>query len=166
MKLKEAMARETYVQETSTLNMANMRPTDMRTNRRVIIPKPRPPIEEAELLVRRYMWGKILVQYMKEHCHNDGRQLASNMSPSARRGLVKLSARNKKGEIIVYESDKCGKLCITTPDSYRRQGVKHTSNDVAIDWNEARLHQHMLNGMARAIANSFSMGQAGRTRLG
>lgn len=152
IRLKEARDRETYTHESGTLNMANLRPTYMRSNRRVHIPKPRPPLEEAELMIRKDMWGKVVADYISEHCQEDGRQLCSNLTPAARRGLVSLLALSKKGEIVIYESDKCGRLCVTIPDSYRQQGRKHTCNDEAITWDEARLHQRMLNRTARAVA--------------
>ena len=55
----------TFDYSTSTLDMAKQKCMDMATNRRVVMPQPRSPKEEAILETRRDMWIKEALKYME-----------------------------------------------------------------------------------------------------
>ena len=52
------LAQRVFNDQRKTLSMANLRPTAMSTNRKVIMPAPRLPKEEMELEVRKELWLK------------------------------------------------------------------------------------------------------------
>ena len=42
----------------------------------------------------------------------------SSVTPSEKRGLKKLSKRIKEGTVVVYQTDKSGKLTVMSPEVY------------------------------------------------
>ena len=57
--------RRVFNREENTLDMANRRATDMPNNRKVWIPKARPPKEEAELNLRAEIWMREVDKYIE-----------------------------------------------------------------------------------------------------
>ena len=49
--------------------------------------------------------------------------------------------RIDSGEIIVYQTDKSGKLCVASTESYRRQGQEHVNKDKVVSWDEVEKSQ-------------------------
>ena len=67
----------------------------MANNRRLFMPKARPPKEEVELAARREIWVKGIEAFIKEECDPKGRQRSSSLNSQQSRGLKKLAKRGK-----------------------------------------------------------------------
>ena len=75
MDFLEAMENEVYCPSKKTIDMGRRRVTDVRVNKRIMLPDPRPPGEEATLMARR---GRILEtaeRYIKKNCNGKGAPL-------------------------------------------------------------------------------------------
>ena len=114
---------EVYDPFTQTIDFRKLKATLSKNNPRVKMPKPRPAIEEAQILTRRTMAQAIATDFIasqKEY---------TNLTTSEKRGLRKLTKRVKAGEIVVIESDKSGKLCICSMEAYMAMGDAHAQKD-------------------------------------
>ena len=90
LELAEALELETrdvLSENCDTIDMRNKMATDMKGNRRVMMPGPSLPIVEAEFNTRMGMWQKVFKDYMNVHCDEDGQQHSTNLS---KRGLKKV----------------------------------------------------------------------------
>ena len=133
MEMLDLCTRETYDPVNKVFDFRKKRTTDIKTNQRVYLPEPRPLREESELSVRNDIWEAEIRKYRSEHCDEEDVQTESNLSESEKRGLKKLKKRADAGEIVIGTTDKSGKLCVSSFDSYVRQGRKHVGDDRAVD---------------------------------
>ena len=90
----------------NTVDMTFLKPTDMDTNRLVMMPGPRPALEEAKMEVRKNIWMNETERFIKEYCHENGKQREDNLSPAASRGRHKVEILIRKKRIVVMPSDK------------------------------------------------------------
>ena len=67
-------------------DMTQMRPTDMKLNRRLIMLDAPPTEEELMIQARKSCGRRATEQYIKEHCDDTGNQVESNLSPALARG--------------------------------------------------------------------------------
>ena len=77
-----------------------------------------------------------------------------------KRGLKKLKKRADAGEIVIGTTDKSGKLCVSSFDSYVRQGRKHVGEDRAVDWPEIYSIRRRMTCHARALVQIFNIGES------
>ena len=136
------------------------RTTDIKTNQRVYLPEPRPLREESELSVRNDIWEAEIRKYRSEHCDEEDVQTESNLSESEKRGLKKLKKRADAGEIVIGTTDKSGKLCVSSFDSYVRQGRKHVGDDRAVDWPDIYSIRRRMSCHARVLVKVFKIGES------
>ena len=74
------MEDEVYCPKTKTLDLGKRRVTDLKTNRRIMMPDPRPAKEEAVLMVRRERIMQETENYIREKCNSKGEIKESNMT--------------------------------------------------------------------------------------
>ena len=117
------------------------------------LPDPRPEKEEAELLNRGVMVDSVVSKYVKSV------PKVHNLTPRERQGVKKLRKRVKNKEIVIYQTDKSGKLCVATPEAYKRQGDKHVASDKVVDCKEIEESQKELSCPLRAYNLMFSAGR-------
>ena len=87
-KLEENSYRERYNHSTKELSFANVIPSDIKSNPRVILPKPRSDKEEGELATRSTMVNLEVMEFIKKM-----EQTPTSMTKSERRGMRKLKKR-------------------------------------------------------------------------
>ena len=159
MEMIELKTRMIYDQDDNELDMRRRLATDIKTNQRVIMPQARPAGEEAELLVRFARLEKVFVEYVEKHCDEKGNQKESNLTEKERRGMKKLQKRVKNKEVVINTTDKSGRLCINTMQSYVEQGRKHVGNDRKITWEEVVVIQRRATAHARVVVKIFNVGE-------
>ena len=114
--MAEEQQRLIYDHLRSNLDFRRLRPTGVKSNSKVYIPRPRDNRDEQELRVRKVMRDKTMTQYLNQRLETN------NLTPAENRVLMKLVKRIQAGEIVVYPTDKSGKLAVATLESYETQG--------------------------------------------
>ena len=71
--------------------------TNLRTNPRVILPGPRPNLEEAEMAIRKDNLKQVYCSFIKDKCRKDGQQKGDNLTVVQRREFKKVLSKVKKG---------------------------------------------------------------------
>ena len=66
---------------------------------------------------------------------------ASSLTPSEKRGTVKLKIRVANGSILICETDKSGKLAVLASDLYYKLGKEHSQGDEDISWADVKQGQ-------------------------
>ena len=127
------LANRIFDDERRTLSMANTRPTGMATNRRILMPGPRPPKEEALLDTRKALWMKESLEYIRTQCNERGDQNTQNMSPAAERGRRKIAKMVRQKVAMVMPSDKGKGVVVVEWGLYQRMGSDHTTKDEVVD---------------------------------
>ena len=137
-------------------DFTKLRPTNVKNNPRVMIPGPRPPIEEAELLTRTsQIEQKILGSLSLEES-----LVYSNITPGERRGILSLQKGVADGKIVVYPTDKSGKLAVASRASWVRQGLVHVSKDELVRWERVEIAQRVVRCHTRALNRIFKPGSS------
>ena len=75
------------------------------------------------------------------------------------RGLKKLEKGERNCEIVIRTNDKSKRLCISSYESYIRQGNKHVGFDREIHEEEVRSIQQKVNTTTRALVKIFRLGE-------
>ena len=151
--VNDHLEEEVFDPTTKTIDFRKIRPTNVKNNPKVIMPDPRPPVEEAHLLTRRtlaHLEASRFIQNMKVQC---------NLTPSEKRGIKKLTKRVKAGELVVGETDKSGKIFIASMEAYIQMGDKHASKDREAEWSEVREAQSIIKGTLKAMNRAFNTGE-------
>ena len=119
--LEEESQREKFDRDKRVLNFKGMRASDVKSNPRVTLPKPRSDREELELGTRMTLLNQEVQEYIKRL-----ETQPSSMTKSERRGLKKIKKRIKAKGVCVCETDKSGTLCMMPLSMYKELG-KSTS---------------------------------------
>ena len=77
------------------LDLTLLRPTDMKNNRRVIMPPTRPMSEELAISARRTALLRTTEESIRANCDLKGQQVESNLTPSLVAGIKSLRRRIK-----------------------------------------------------------------------
>ena len=91
----ELEARDVLDDSGTILDMRRKRVTDMKCNRRVMMPAPGKPILEAEYSLRVSMWQREYEKYMTEECDDKGMQKQMNLTKDQAIGLKTLKKGRK-----------------------------------------------------------------------
>ena len=148
-----------YNREEHKIDLTNRCATDMKNNRRVFLPKGRPPNEEAELRLRAQMWKSKVEEYVKEKCDPKGNQVEDNLNAQLKRGLEFLIKKTKEGELIVIGSDKGNTVAVLTPEILERLGMEAIGKEREISESEIETIQRRLTAHGRSLVKIFNIGQ-------
>ena len=157
--ITEQSPREVYNPDTKILDYRRLKATDMVDNPRVELPPPRPQTEEQTLAAKELIWQDKIKKYINCHCNDKGDQKNTNLTKSQRRGIAKLRARTKAGEIVITVTDKSGKMSVSSRENYRQQGAPHTRRDEKVTWREIETAKSEIAHHTRAVTNIFKMGE-------
>ena len=123
-KEREVIERATYNKANDTVDLSMVRPTDMKNNKRVILPQNHlGVVRETRLQV---IENEVVA--VARDVESRGGDRRSNLTVSQARGLDKLLKRMKDGEVVIYTTDKSGRLSIDSKENYDRAMSLHTSN--------------------------------------
>ena len=157
--MAEEESRQIFDPVTRTFDGRKLRVTDLPFNPRVTLPRGIPEEEEASLEIRRKKHLELVREYIKEKCNEDGEQV-QNLSKGAQRGIKSLKKRIREGELVVLETDKSNRFCVTTIDNYRSMGEVHTKNDRKITREEMIENEKTINSHAAMMRKMFNFGQS------
>ena len=137
--VEENRHRDYFDPETQTVCFSNLRPSEVKSNPTLTIPKPRTVREDAELNSRNTLIERKVSNYVQGL-----QQQPSNLTISERRGMNKIIKRIEAGEIIICETDKSGKLAVISKELYYQMGESHASNDPIASWEEICKSQRII----------------------
>ena len=109
-----------------------MRATDMPTCASLIIPQPGPLREESVMAGMKEKMMEEIRRYIKEECNETGWP-KSNLTRSEVDGMKELKEKIKSREIVVFKSDKSGKMTVDSMENYSEAISIHTVGDMEID---------------------------------
>ena len=157
--IEEAKLIMVYNDEDKSINFSKRRVTDMKGNARVIMPKRVKDFDlETKLETLRVELKGVFSRYMAENCTKFGAQ-RSNLTRGELRGLKSLRKRVTEGEIVVIPTDKTSNFSVMTRESYEGAGLKHTTGDVPVGWDELEESQREINGHVSMVMKIFNMGE-------
>ena len=154
----EAEMRDVLSNDGKDLCMGRARPTDMRTNREVMMPGPSKAMVEAEYNTRVGVWEKAYHKYKSNHCKTDGTQLRGNLTVSQQIGLKTLAKKVSSLEVIILQADKGKRFVVVDQPTYLAMGQDHVAKDTVITPEDARASQRILSSMAKSLVNVLGVG--------
>ena len=143
--VEEMWAERVYDEPRGKVDLSRERCTNIKTNDRIIMPNPMTAKEETRISVRTDKTMEISRKYVEKHCNEEGRPMQGGFTKEMERGIQKLQERVKQGEIVIRTTDKSKRLCISTYESYVRQGNVHAGTDREVDEEEIRSIQKKIN---------------------
>ena len=111
--------------DTKTMNYRHLRPTEMKYNKRVYLPKQMSEEEEVKALNLKNMLMQEIEEYSK---NNKNKMRMSNLKRKERDGLKSLKKRCKNG-LVVSQTDKSGKFSADSKDNYIKSMEEHVLKD-------------------------------------
>ena len=126
--MEEEEARQLFDPVNKTFDGRKLKVTDLPFNPRVTLPRGIPEEEEASLAIRRRKHLEIVKKYIAENCNKHEEQV-QNLSKGAQRGIKSLKKRIREGNLVVLETDKSNRFCVTDINKYRSMGEVHTRKD-------------------------------------
>ena len=129
---------EVLDKETKTIDFRNLKATDLKNNKRVIIPDVDDEDEEIRRNhVKRELKG-VFVNYMKDHCDKYGNVLENNLSKTKLKAIKELNQKMDEEKMICFETDKTGHLTLDTQENFVKKMGKHIKNDDVVSMKEVR----------------------------
>ena len=153
--MEENRCQEIFDRGSATLYLRRQRATNLRDNPRVHLPTPRPRREKIIMEAKEVYWEETIDLYRQDKCDQKGYPLEDNLNPAQRRGKKSLDKKRKDCAIVVSQTDKSGKLTVSTPANYVQQGLKHVQGDKKVSWKEVIKIKNLVKCHTRAIANIF-----------
>ena len=106
------------------------------------------------------MYCNVTKDYIHEFCNDNGTQTNDNLTKAERRGIKKLNARAKDGQIVINQSDKSDLISISTRDNYLEQGAQHIGKrDQKLNWKQVNQLRETISKHSKALANIFKVGE-------
>ena len=145
---EERQETEVYNRVEGTLNLANMRVTDLTTNKEVFLPDERPDDVEVGLQAFSAEMMEISRKYIREKVDAKGNVKECNLNDLQQAGLKDIQKLVKDGHIVT-KTDKSGRQCLLTENEYIQIGEQHVERDEVktrkeTEQNEDNLNAHSL----------------------
>ena len=158
--LLETEARDVLGPDNMSVDMRRKRATDMRGNRRVMMPGTAPACVEAEYNTRTDVWEKAFGTYMDNNCDKTGQQNVTNLSKNQLLGLKTIQKKVAKNEVVILEADKGKRFVVVSEQDYISMARVHTAGDSVADTEDIRESQRILSSTAKGLANVLDLGSA------
>ena len=71
-------------------------------------------------------------------CTQKNKVEKANLSKEQKKGLKSLQKKQNEGKIVVFQTDKSGKMSVDTPKNYAEATKPHMENDTIIDQTELK----------------------------
>ena len=149
--------KKVYDPETNTSNLANKKATDIRSNQRVKLVDP--DIDDKKEMKRDVLKAEIVNTYEKykeEYCYKNG-EIKGTMTNDMKEGMKSAKEKVKVNKIVVIETDKTRRTCVTPPDKYKDSMEEHVKNDRNISKKELNKIERKLNDHSKSTARMFKI---------
>ena len=139
---------EVYDRNAKVMDIRNLKATDLKNNKRVILPE----LNEDENEIRnnhvRNELKDVFLKYKSKNCDKYGNVLKNNMSKSQMDAIRNLKTKISEENLVCYKTDKTGKLALDTVENYSNKMEKHIKNDKTVSAKELKKIENDLNNHA------------------
>ena len=129
-----------YDIERKEFDFRKSRSTDLPFNINTYMPKPLEIKEEVKLQCLKNELIKITSDYAKSKNIS-----GVNLNEVQRAGLKSLKKRQKMNEIVIFQTDKTGKMIVDSPENYSEGAKPHFENDEIIRYHEYSKIEETIN---------------------
>ena len=144
-----------YNHDTRTFDYVNMRACDLPFNQRIHLPSPLPPGDEIALQVLRDK----LLNLTKEYISTATSSELCNLEQAEREGLKSITRRVREKEVVVFQTDKSGRLSVDTPENYRQSSLVHVEQDVVVSEVEVQGIEKDISAHSEAWSRILCIGK-------
>ena len=134
-----------YDPETKTMDMRNLRATDLKNNKRVKLPE----LEgDATEIIRKNVRGalkEVFIRYKTKNCDKFGNILKNNLTTKQVEAIRNLKSQMAEDALVCYKTDKTGKLALDTIENYTEKMKKHIKDDEIITYKELKKIENDFN---------------------
>ena len=134
------------------LDMSKLRVTVLSKNQRTHEPRPANGGEEIKIQAQKIEVLKQTKKVLKDNNKD------TNLTAQQIVGKLKLLKRKKQGELVIFPTDKSGKLVVCLPETYLEAGRVHTSKDQQVEWSELPTTETKVNRHTRALTKIINLG--------
>ena len=128
-----------------TLDFRNLKPTDLKNNKRIVIPDLFDDPEEIRRNNLKSELKQVVIKYKNNHCDKFGNVIDNNLTETQLRDIKKLKQRIKDEGLTCGETDKTGKLTLDTVDNLSKKMDKHVKDDKVLSDKEVKKIENKLN---------------------
>ena len=149
-----------FDEENTLMDHSKERVTNMPFCRRINILAPASKRNEIVIASMKQEIDAVTREFITEKCDSRGNQLDQGHDKEMRPGLISLTSRVKSGEILVQQTDKSGKLAITTREEYVASLQPHIASDKVITLEEKNETEKILNGHSIQLTCILRVGES------
>ena len=149
---------ETCDLERGVINYKSLRATDLPTNPRLKLPKPTTIRQESAVEEIKHKMLEKVQEYVKSECDDKGFP-KSNLTKNEKDGMAKVKKKIENKEMVIFKTDKSGKLTADSIENYRKSLEVHTVKDKKIDSKEVQAIELEMNRQTKIFNRMFSLGQ-------
>ena len=99
------------------------------------------------------------MQITQEYIANNKGSSMQNLTEEQKNGLAKLNKRQNKKEIVVFQTDKSGKMSVDTPENYAEAATPHIKNDIIITQEEYAKIEEATNAHTKCWMRMLNVGK-------
>ena len=138
--IQEVNKKETFNVEEKRFDFRGARSTELPFNSRTHIPGAIQRDEETRLQNLRIDLTRIVEEFAET------KEVAlTNLTDEQKKGLAELKKRGKNDEIVVFQTDKSGKLAVDTPENYKETATPHIEGDEVVTEEEYDATEKLIN---------------------
>lgn len=157
VKTIERDARNVVNMEEMTVDFAKRRVTDMKTCRRITLPKCLDGDTEAKL---KTLEGSLEGAVLREEKRAENRKKNETvLTDKEVRGKISIKKREKAGELVYMTCDKSGMNAVVGPENFVDKMNEHMKNDDVVTREEVEEEEKRMSAMAGLMARVLRMGE-------
>ena len=148
-----------YDRTTKILDLRNLKATDLKNNKRVILNKNND--DEKEVKRNNFVseFRRIFKNYRNTHCDRFGNLKENNLNENQRATINDLKKKMKEEELVCFKTDKTGFLALDTQENLAKKMTKHIGKDKEINEKAVKTIENKLNKQTEHFLNITSAGE-------
>ena len=142
--------------EKKTMDMRELRSTNLPFNNRIYAPKPLDHETETCLQNMKMKLNQCTERYVEETAR---KKKTVNLTPEQRQGLRSLKEKIDQKEIVIFETDKSKRFACDTMENYEMLGRTHVTEDEVVDDETRARFEKEVNAHAEMWTRIMSAGK-------
>ena len=164
-KQREETQRQTYDKSSNTLELTKLRPTDLKTCRRVIMPAPAPDREEIMIQAQKTELLETIQEFRRNNCDHKGRVKGSNnLTKQEMEGWEEIKEKMRDSDWMICSTDKSNRLCSDTQQNYTNKLTQGQEDRVAQEL-DIRNSEQSCNNLMKQLVRIFGLGAGDDRKL-